>query len=62
MILPLLVNTSILSGPKGKAAALSDQFQSVFTLQTYLNWMTIVFQQSKFQAVVYKHCSITLTQ
>ena len=45
-ISPLLVNDSIVSDPQGKVAALSDQFQSVFTLEDtsniYLNWMTTV--------------------
>ena len=34
-ISPLLVNGSIVSDPQGKAVALSDQFQSVFTLTKF---------------------------
>ena len=36
-VLPLLVDGSIISDPQGKAAVLSDQFRSVFTLEDTSN-------------------------
>ena len=55
-ISPLLVNDSIVSDPQRKAAALSDQFQTVFTLEDTSNVPKLddnsLCQQFQFQAVL----------